>query len=376
MEAPRFVFAFGPNQNSYFVGCGDEMEWNDLPSELESVLVDRASSVIAVSLGEKDAFHCRYISRLDGRSHTAMGNLPSNLSFLLSSWFADPQELPHIAFAPGGGFFFQSSALAAWENLPRRLDGLLNELRESRGVAVPARSLAIGENGSFVFVTGADGEIPVWNDIDAELAHRLSGDCELNTVESTALSLASREDYLIAFSDGSIFYSVPDTLVPVVQRFVRMYHLALQTQEHARLCLDESRPASPRAEMAATMAGLLEERRDDKFSLALPDGILGWDEDVISRFIEDAVGSCSSENTTPTSSEPRETTHPPSSHHHHHHSRRRARPALPPKKPLNALLPMRGRASGTDYAASWVESQGMLCFDPSGIPIHGMVIEL
>jgi len=37
---------------------------------------------------------------------------------------------------------------------------------------------------------------------------------------------------------------------------------------------------------------------------------------------------------------------------------------------------MRGRASGTDYAASWVESQGMLCFDPSGIPTHGVVIEL
>ena len=157
----------------------------------------------------------------------------------------------------------------------------------------------------------------------------------------------------------------------MVQRFVRMYHLALQTQEHARLCLDESRPASPRAEMAATMAGLLEEQRDDKFSLALPDGILSWDEDVISRFIEDAVGSCRSENTTPTSSEPRETAHPSS----HHSRRRRARPALPPKT-LNARLPMRGRASGTDYAASWVESQGMLCFDPSGIPIHGMVIEL
>jgi len=45
---------------------------NGLPCELESVLVDRASSVIAVSLGEKDAFHCRYISRLDGRSHTGL----------------------------------------------------------------------------------------------------------------------------------------------------------------------------------------------------------------------------------------------------------------------------------------------------------------
>lgn len=119
----------------------------------------------------------------DTFSSIATGNLPSNLSFLLSSWFADPQELPHIAFGPGGSFFFQSSALAAWEHLPRHLDTLLNELRESRGIAIPARSLSIGENGSFVFLTGADGEIPVWNDIDAELAHRLSGDEERITVE-------------------------------------------------------------------------------------------------------------------------------------------------------------------------------------------------
>jgi hypothetical protein len=43
---------------------------NDLPRELESILADRASSVVTVSLGEKDAFYCRYISRLDGCSHT------------------------------------------------------------------------------------------------------------------------------------------------------------------------------------------------------------------------------------------------------------------------------------------------------------------
>ena len=48
-----------------------------------------------------------------------------------------------------------------------------------------------------MFVTGADGEIPVWNDIDAELAHRLSGDCELNTVEvPVALALPPRSPLL------------------------------------------------------------------------------------------------------------------------------------------------------------------------------------
>jgi hypothetical protein len=27
MDKPRFVFAFGPTPDSYFVGCGEEMEW-------------------------------------------------------------------------------------------------------------------------------------------------------------------------------------------------------------------------------------------------------------------------------------------------------------------------------------------------------------
>jgi len=339
-------------------------------------------------------------------TYTASGNLPSNLSFLLSSWFADPQELPHIAFGRGGSFFFQSSALAAWEHLPQHLDTLLNELRESRGVAIPARSLALGENGSFVFLTGANGEIPVWDGIDAELAHRLSGDEERITVrvnislmliqgqghilivtnQSTALSLATREDYLIVFSDGSIFYSVPDDLIPVIQRFVRTYHLALQEREHLMACLDMSRPASPRAEMAATMAAMATKcatRQDHPFSLELPDGILGWDEDVITRYIEEAVGVSRSENTS-TSSSPSQAQemglarHSPHPHPYppYPYPARRAI-GSPLAKRLAAPIAMRGRGSGTDYAASWVESQGMHMYDPLGMQLtHGMVVEL
>jgi hypothetical protein len=112
-------------------------------------------------------------------SDTASGNLPPNLSFLLSCWHANPNELPHISLGPTpGSFFFQSSALAAWEHLPGRLDTLLNELRDGDYGDIPARALALGADGGFVFLTGEDEEFPVWDDIDGELAHRLSGDEE------------------------------------------------------------------------------------------------------------------------------------------------------------------------------------------------------
>lgn len=197
--------------------------------------------------------------------------------------------------------------------------------------------------------------------------------------------MATREDYLIVFSDGSIFYSVPDDLVPVVQRFVRTYHLALQEHEHLMACLNMSRPASPRAEMAATMAAMATKcatQMDHPFSLELPDGILGWDEEVITRFIEEAVGVSRSENTTPTSSSQerdmiRHTPQTPVYPSYPYSGGRRAIGSPLAKKPLDAPIAMRGRGSGTDYAANWVESQGMHMYDPLGMQLtHGMVIEL
>lgn len=349
MEKPRFVFAFGPTQDCYFVGCGEDMEWNKLPAELESILVNRAASVISISLGEH-AFYCRYVSRRNGEQYTVSGGLPSNLSFLLSCWHANPYELPHIAFGPSGSFFFQSSALAAWEKLPARLSTLLTELREASSEAeIPARALALGFDGSFVFLTGQDGEFPFWDGIDGELAHRLSGGDEENiVVESAALSLASKDDYLVVFSDGSIFYSVPDAMLPVVQRFVQKYHLALAEYDQT-VGFEEYpfRPISPREEMlAAREAGGKNHRG---FSLELPDGILGWDEKLITRFIENAMGPQSDGTSTPPSSPLADMALGRASPY--------PRPASKRGIGGGGVARKLGSWMGTDYAASWVEKQ-------------------
>ncbi|KAF8246839.1 hypothetical protein K440DRAFT_317090 [Wilcoxina mikolae CBS 423.85] len=307
MEKPRFVFAFGATPNSYFIGCGKEMAWNGLPAELESILINRASEVLAISLGEKGAFYCRYLSKVGRNEYTVSGNLPVNLSFLLSCWFANPYERPHVAFGPSGSYFFQSSALSTWENLPYRLDTLLNELREAPDVPLHPRSLSLGWRGGFVFLAGEDGEFPMWDNVDPELAHRLSGDGEKIVVETASLSLACQEDYLVVFSDGSIFYSVPDSMVPIVKQFVCTYHMALEEYEHEMAYDYVSIPPSPRVEMAAAMAAAAASKTGKNgerlLSLALPDGILGWDEAVITEYIKKAVGSSTkSGDTSPASS--------------------------------------------------------------------------
>jgi hypothetical protein len=56
-------------------------------------------------------------------------------------------------------------------------------LRESSDGEIPARALALGVDGGFVFLTGQDGEFPIWDNIDGELAHRLSGNEEKTVVE-------------------------------------------------------------------------------------------------------------------------------------------------------------------------------------------------
>lgn len=152
--------------------------------------------MLALSLGENGTFYCRYISKggdeqtgiissrstytfpclLIDQTPIVSGNLPRNLNFLLSCWFANPNERPHVAFGPSGSYFFQSSALSTWEKLPNQLDTLLNELRESPDVALHPRSLSLGSRNGFVFLTGEDGEFPMWDNVDPELAHRLSGD--------------------------------------------------------------------------------------------------------------------------------------------------------------------------------------------------------
>lgn len=132
--------------------------------------------------------------------------------------------------------------------------------------------------------------------------------------QRVSLSLADQEDYLVVFSDGSVFYSVPDPMKHIIQRFVDIYHRALEDYDHAMACeYDPVVPPSPCMEMAAAAmactAAAAPTPVDGKpgqscsLSLALPDGILDWDETVLTKFIEEAVGpSVKSKASTPVGS--------------------------------------------------------------------------
>jgi len=127
-------------------------------------------------------------------------------------------------------------------------------------------------------------------------------------IQTASLSLACQEDYLVVFSDGSIFYSVPDSMIPIVQRFVHTYHMALAEHEHEMAYEYASVPPSPRVEMAAAMAAAAAsssgKNGERSLSLTLPDGILGWDEAVITEYIKKAVGSPIKPKYTPPASPP------------------------------------------------------------------------
>jgi hypothetical protein len=137
---------------------------------------------------------------------------------------------------------------------------------------------------------------------------------------------------------------VPDSLLPTVQRFVQMYHIALAEYELLQ------RPPSPREEMRATLAA-----KTGGFSLELPDGILGWDEQLITRFIESAMMMGGSASASTASSTPP----PPVYGRPAPYSRPRSRATSGKRGIGGGGLRKLGSGSwrGTDYAASWVESQ-------------------
>jgi hypothetical protein len=141
----------------------------------------------------------------------------------------------------------------------------------------------------------------------------------------------------------------------VVNRFVQTYHVALAEYEQAMLFDNEypSRPASPREEMLATLAAGKNEHGHSGFSIELPDGILSWDEQLITRFIESAMRGTKSE-ADGTATPPLEKAYGRPSPY--------PRPAsLASKRGIGGVATMKnlklGSWRGTDYAASWVESQ-------------------
>ncbi|KAI5810649.1 hypothetical protein BZA77DRAFT_327045 [Pyronema omphalodes] len=285
IEKPRLLFTFGPTQDSFFISSGTSMSWNNLPPELDYILRTRASEVVSLSLGEKGSFYCRYISKHSRNEYTVSAALPTTLSFLLKSWFSNPYERPHISLGPHGSYFFQTAAISTWENLPNRLEKLLNELREEPEVALHPKSLSLGAGDEFVFLTGEQGEIPLWDGVDEELSHRLNAENDGDRCASVSLSMVTKGDYFVVFEDGSVFYSVPESVVPVVERVMAVYHKALTTYE-AKLAAEER---AYNYELESTVSESEIGSPIMNGSLDLPDGILGWDEEIIRRFVEKAV---------------------------------------------------------------------------------------
>lgn len=126
--------------------------------------------------------------------------------------------------------------MTTWERLPKRLEETLLDMRESPEASLPPRALGLGCDGSFVLL-GEEGETTNWDGIDEELATELGKSVKEKGgrggknkgIELAVLSVACPEDYVLIFEDGSIFYSVPDEVVPKIQRFVKVYHDALVT---------------------------------------------------------------------------------------------------------------------------------------------------
>ena len=219
---------------------------SSLPEDLEHILRNRAREVLALSLGEDNSFYCRYIAK-NGTEYTVTGNLPSRLEFLLNAWWANQYEVPHIAFGPGGSYFFQVSAMTAWEHLPKRLEEQLLALRDTPASNMPRGAVTLGAAGSHVILSG-EGETANFHSIDPELSDKLATLAATRRVETAVLSLVSTEDYILVFGDGSIFYSVPDVMVPVFQRFVKVYHQAL-------IAYSESMPDAQKRYMGGVKMG-------------------------------------------------------------------------------------------------------------------------
>ncbi|TGZ81808.1 hypothetical protein EX30DRAFT_233557 [Ascodesmis nigricans] len=232
-ERPRMVFAFGAEEDSYFIGCGEEMEWHGLPDDLDSILKNRALEVLAIALGENDAFYCRYIQKNTKKELTVTGNLPTKLEFLLNAWWANQWEVPHISFGPSRSFFFQLSSMTAWDSIPKRLEENLLQLRESSMATLLQRAVSLGHRNSYALLLddAEVGETAACDGVDEGLAAELKNVCQdperKKVLELAVLSPWSTVDYLLLFKDGSIFYSVPDPVVEVVQKFVKIWHQAL-----------------------------------------------------------------------------------------------------------------------------------------------------
>lgn len=151
---------------------------NKLPADLDHTLRSRAFQVLSISLGENDAYYCRYIAKRSRKEYTVTGNIPPTLNLLLNAWWMSPAAhlMPDVVFGQRGAYYFQRTEMSIWERMPKRLDDILNGLKTDPDQLTPPRKLSLGRDGSYILLTEGYEEGAVnatWDALDESLMEKM-----------------------------------------------------------------------------------------------------------------------------------------------------------------------------------------------------------